>query len=319
MNLAALPLFERLAPYERVMISGAGGGFDVFAGLPLYFALRAQGKDVVLGNLSFSTLRPGEPGWLTDNVLAVTADSNGLDFYFPEKYLSEFLSRDGMAVPVYAFRKCGVAPLTEAYRAVTEKHDIEAVVLVDGGTDTLMRGDEPGLGTPTEDMASVAAVDELSELDDRLLVCLGFGVDAYHGVCHHYFLEAVAELTAVGGFLGAFSCLEQMPEVQKYKEAVEFVHDRMSARPSIVNLSIVTALEGSFGDVHRTERTAGSTLYINPLMSLYFAFELTAVAERIRYLDALKHTHDSFEITAIIAAFRTSIVDEIRSEIKLPM
>ncbi|MFF7988525.1 hypothetical protein ACFZDG_01885 [Kitasatospora xanthocidica] len=39
-----------------------------------------------------------------------------------------------------------------------------AVLLVDGGTDILMRGDEAGLGTPEEDMASLAAVAGLREV-----------------------------------------------------------------------------------------------------------------------------------------------------------
>ncbi len=49
-----------------------------------------------------------------------------------------------------------------------------------------MRGDEPGLGTPEEDIASIAAVHQLA-LDAKLLVCLGFGVDTFHGVCHAHF------------------------------------------------------------------------------------------------------------------------------------
>jgi hypothetical protein len=55
-SLASIPLFERVASAERVLIAGAGGGFDVFAGLPLYFALRAAGKQVHLANLSFTPL-----------------------------------------------------------------------------------------------------------------------------------------------------------------------------------------------------------------------------------------------------------------------
>jgi len=38
------------------------------------------------------------------------------------------------------------------------------------------------LGTPEEDIASIAAVHQL-QLDTKLLVCLGFGVDTFHGVC----------------------------------------------------------------------------------------------------------------------------------------
>lgn len=39
-------LFTRLRPASRVLVAGAGGGFDVYAGLPLALAL--AGKQVHL-------------------------------------------------------------------------------------------------------------------------------------------------------------------------------------------------------------------------------------------------------------------------------
>lgn len=49
-------LFTRLREAQRVLVAGAGGGFDIYAGLPLALALRASGKDVHLANLSFADL-----------------------------------------------------------------------------------------------------------------------------------------------------------------------------------------------------------------------------------------------------------------------
>jgi hypothetical protein len=43
-TLGEPPLLTRLRPARRVLIAGAGGGFDVYAGVPLATALRAQGK-----------------------------------------------------------------------------------------------------------------------------------------------------------------------------------------------------------------------------------------------------------------------------------
>ena len=50
----------------------------------------------------------------------------------------------------------------------------------------------------------------------------------------------VAALARVGGFLGAFSLLGEMPEVQGYLAALEHVHERMPEAPSIVHSSVVT-------------------------------------------------------------------------------
>jgi hypothetical protein len=166
-----------------------------------------------------------------------------------------------------------------------------------------MRGDEAGLGMPEEDIASIAAVDEL-QVARKYLVCLGFGVDAFHGVCHAHTLEAVAELTREGAFLGALSLTQQMPEVRRYMEAAQAVCQAMPDWPSIVCASILSALEGHYGDHHRTARTRGSTLWINPLMALYWCFRLDAVARRLLYLDAVKRTRTPWDLVDAIDTFR---------------
>jgi hypothetical protein len=43
---------------------------------------------------------------------------------------------------VYAFDETGVVPVREGYRHLVRTLDLDAIVLVDGGTDVLMRGDE---------------------------------------------------------------------------------------------------------------------------------------------------------------------------------
>src|SRR5262249_46059894 len=153
-------------------------------------------------NLSFSHLDAATGRRLAPAALEITADSHVTAGYFPEFHLTRWFRRQGEEVAVHCFDRTGFQPLREAYRAVVEYLQADAVVLGDGGTDSLMRGDEAGLGTPEEDIASIAAVDEL-EVPKKYLVCLGFGVDAFHGVCHVHALEAVAELTRQGAFLGA--------------------------------------------------------------------------------------------------------------------
>ncbi|GAA1935680.1 hypothetical protein GCM10009738_04800 [Kitasatospora viridis] len=37
-------LLTRLKTAERILIAGAGGGFDVYAGLPIALALRGAGR-----------------------------------------------------------------------------------------------------------------------------------------------------------------------------------------------------------------------------------------------------------------------------------
>jgi hypothetical protein len=303
MEFLRLPFFSEIAPARRVLVAGMGGGFDVFCGLPLYFGLRNAGKQVYLANLSFAVLAPGAGRWLTPAVVEVTADAGGDERYFPELYLARWFRDWGEEVPIYAFRKTGVSPLTQAYETLADELELDAIVLIDGGTDGLMRGDEPGLGTPEEDIASLAAVYGV-EVPTRLLVSVGFGVDQFHGVCHTYFLEAVSDLTKAGAFLGAWTLTAEMPEVQLYCEAALAAFQSMPMFPSIVTSSILSAVAGQFDDYHATERTRGSTLFINALMTVYWCFRLEAVAKRLLYPEELYWTHTMEEVSNVIRRYR---------------
>lgn len=118
----------------------------------------------------------------------MTPDSNSPDWYFPERTLARWLAAHDLPSTVYAFPPLGVQPLRDAYRYLMERLDLDAVVLVDGGTDILLRGDENGLGTPVEDITNLAAVTG-RDLAVKLVTCLGFGIDAHHGVNHVQVLE----------------------------------------------------------------------------------------------------------------------------------
>jgi hypothetical protein len=301
-----LRLPSSLEASNRILVSGAGGGFDVYTGLPIYARLRALGKQVFLGNLSFTELAGTDAEPLTPALYAVNADTSGEDLYFPERALASFLLTNGEKVSIYSFRKAGVAAIREGYRHLVQLLDLDAIVLVDGGTDILMRGDEAGLGTPAEDMMSLAAVAGL-DVPTRIVTCVGFGIDAFHGICHANWLENVAALTESGGFLGAAALLHNMPEVKMYVDAVRTAASRHQQRESIVNASIVSAIEGRFGDYHRTQRTQSSRLFISPLMSFLWAFDLMAVARRNLYLDRLELTRTTWDVLLAIEEFRATI------------
>ena len=309
--------FQELQGSHRVLIAGMGGGFDVFCGLPLYFALKAEGKEVFLANYSFTSLGLGPNGPLPHAVVPVTPDLNAQPGeYFPEYWLSRWLVTQGEPGTVYALRKVGVKPLKSAYEALVNHLDIDTVILVDGGTDSLMRGDESGLGTPHEDATSLVAVNELRG-PRKLLACLGFGVDHFHGVSHADYLEATAELIRSGAYLGAFSLTPDMPSVQKYKDACEAVFQMMPRYTSIVNSSIVSAIDGQYGDYHATSRTHGSELWINPLMGLYWTYHLPAVAARLQYYQPMLNTITLSDVGLVIERHRDSV--SIRPRVNIPV
>ncbi len=303
MNLATQAALVRLARARRIMICGCGGGYDVFTGLPIYHYLKPRSEALFLGNLSFSSLPPECGRRRTVALTEVDADSEGSPEYFPEKVLCQWFRSRGEEVSIFCFQRTGAETLRQSWEALRRELKFEAVVLVDGGTDSLMRGDETGLGTPQEDMANIAAVHSLN-LSCKLLTCLGFGVDTFDGVCHAHFLESVSALQKKGAFLGAFSLLPEMEESRFYIDAVDYSLEAIPGAPSVVNNSIASAIEGDFGNHHRTWRTSGNKLFISPLMSMFWCFELDAVAKRCLYLPELLKTRSYNDVDQVIQKFQ---------------
>ena len=203
---------------------------------------------------------------------------------------------------MHAGGRGGVRQVRACFRELVRRLDIDAIVLADGGTDILTRGDESGLGTPEEDMTTLAAVARL-DVPERLVVSLGFGVDAHHGVCGAHVLENIAELQRHGAYLGALSIPSDSSVARRYLDAV--AHARADTeRPSIVNESVAAALRGDFGDVPVDERTATGELFVNPLMAVYLSFDLVGLARQVRYLDRLEGAGSLFEVAARISEFR---------------
>ena len=67
-----------------------------------------------------------------------------------------------------------------------------------------------------------------------------------------------------------------------------------------------------------TDRTAGSELWINPLMTVYWCFQLAPVAKRIQYREAMLATRSYMDINAAIVEFRTGCQD-IRPPMAIPL
>jgi hypothetical protein len=318
MSFLKLPFFTELEKADNILIAGAGGGYDIFCGLPLYFALKNAGKQVHLANFSFSNVHSCTGKRHKPNLVEVDHATQTRQFYFPEIYLAQWSASIDAPISVYCISRSGVLGVREAYEAMVDSLNIDTIILIDGGTDSLMRGDEVGLGTPEEDVISLAAVHQIN-VPRKMLVSLGFGIDTFHGICHAQFLEAVADITKAGGFLGAWTLTSDMPEVQLYKEACIYVFTNMPHYRSIVSSSIISALEGQFGDYHVTERTHGSELFINPLMTMYWCFQLEHIVQRNLYIAEIFNEEHFGEVIYKIDNFRENLDKKIKKWQNIPL
>jgi hypothetical protein len=317
MNFVPLDIefWQRIQEFDHILISGCGGGYDFTQGIPLYFALRGIGKTVYWGNMTFSDItsangevliRESNPGQAIV-CMAITADTTlgRNDTYFPEKYLCEWFREEiKEEIVVYTFRKRGINKLTEAYNLIIERNKIQAIILIDGGSDSLMAGDEKELGTPLEDMLSIFAVK--ATRIESFLVCIGIGADRFHGVSDCSTLRAIAELTELGGFYGSIGLSSTMPEVQGYFEACEYIQNKMPSK-SIVGHFVKSSIMGEFGNYNTLDRTANQKLFVNPLMSQYYFFNLSTVARRVKYRDFCEDTRSATDFMVGLNHYRENL------------
>ncbi|HSY84242.1 MAG TPA: DUF1152 domain-containing protein [Gemmatimonadaceae bacterium] len=305
-----LPITTALAPTRSVLLAGAGGGADVLAALPLYGALYRAGKAVHLASVSSAPFE-STAKVLGPALVRVTAGTATQGSTFPELQLARWFAQREQDVPIYCFDRTGAKPLRRRTR-----RSPNSFVSTPSCWSTVVRtaccGDEPRLGTPEEDAASLAAAASLP-LPVKILVSVGLGVETFHGITDASVLAAIAAFAKRGDFLGAWSLVAGTADVEDYESAVAFaLRDRFST--SIVNSSVISAIRGEFGDYHATARTSGSTLAINPLMALYWAFRLDGVAERNLYLDRIRETETFAELQLAIERFR-HLRQDIRREI----
>lgn len=242
--------------------------------------------------------------------LIINNNSLNKKIYFPEYKLVKYLfEKYNLDIPIYVFLECGIKFLTDSYNQVIYIENIDTIILVDGGTDSLMDGtekDENGyqaLGTPFEDISSIIAVNNSNNGNLNLkkyLYCIGYNVDSFHGVKDENFLKNTAFLTKNNYFVGSYMLNNKNKSTKKYIETF------MACDPenSIVNSHIISSLNGKFGNYHEPwikHRLVGTVQNINPFMALYWIYELEGIYQNLKYdKNKLKETIEEYEITQLL-------------------
>jgi hypothetical protein len=290
-----LPFLDQLDSSKHVLIAGAGGGFDFLCGLPIYFTLRALGKQVSLANYSFTELAlaqiVSEPEVLIDKLL-IGARGSLLHplMYYPEGYLAQWFKevRDEEVI-VWMFAKTGASPLSKSYAMLAEHLGFDALILVDGGVDSLMCGDEVGSGTLLEDTISLVAATSLN-IPVKILACIGFGTEVEEQVCHYRALENIACLAREGAFLGSCALTPQMEAFELFEAASCYIWEQPEHPKSHISTRIIPAVHGEFENYHMYDEHRRTTIFVSPMMSLYWFFDASKVVQRSKIADALRTT-----------------------------
>lgn len=324
---------------KKLLIIGCGGGYDIFCGLPLYFQNQHHEKPI-LANHSFTqhkllslgksvkvdsketsvfeidaekfqlpTLEESDvekvPSWLLKqlgitkkeyNAQQINGTCTNYQHYFPEYQLSQAIDQS-----VYAFHgELGAQGIIKALQQIIDQHNIEVVVVIDGGTDSLMSGDFGNLntiGTPYEDMLTLACINQLKGVVCYLYV-LGYNIDVVHGISDSDLNIEMLKLIQSGAFLGCYHILNYPESAKKYRET--FL--ACSPENSWINSLITFSLLGQDGTPEWIEKYRGkSKISINPLMGLYWIYDASKlIASKKWRMLKLSETKNDREVYQLI-------------------
>lgn len=293
-----LPILDLLEDSETILIAGAGGGFDVYAGLPIFFTLKEMGKNVHLANYSFSdatlaAMFTDIQEEIPDILVACKGEMKRDMYYYTEGYLTDWLSKETDVDPtVWMFPNLGVGQLKQAYQRLHEILQFDTLILVDGGVDSLARGDEQGPGSMLEDSITLVATADL-DIPRKILACIGFGTEVEEHLDHYAALENISGIAKDGGFYGSCSLTKDMPVFDKYEAACRHAWDGENRSKSHISTRIIPAVHGEFGNYHMyddKESHRRTRVFISALMSVYWFFDANVVTARNLTFDAIKNT-----------------------------
>jgi hypothetical protein len=302
-----LPILDLLDGCQNILIAGGGGGYDIFSGLPIYFTLRELGKTVHLANLSFSDFSMVSKGSRSEQIIPETLMVTYGDIKYPLPLMAEahlsawFKQTRGEDVPIWLLCNRGGKPLTAAYAALCQRLKIDAILLIDGGVDSLMRGDESGAGTLIEDTLTLAAIRPLTHIRTKIQMCVGFGTEVEEAVCHYNALENMAALVKAGAFYGSCALTPQMPCFTLYEQACRHVWETPGNGKSHIATRIIPAVHGEFGNHHMYAEHENIRICVSPLMSLYWFFDAHTLMQHSHIIDLLADTEEKRDAIFVVA------------------
>lgn len=288
---------------RTILLAGAGGGWDVFGALPLTYELEKHNNRVVLANYSSTVggfdMRPALP------------DDH------PEGKLAAALGK-----PIYVFGKEGAEMLRAGYQRLIQNHNIDTILLVDGGVDSLMRGDEEGPGTIMQDAVSLSVVNDL-DVPTKILACIGFGAEADEELCHYSALENMAALGGNGSLIGVCALTQAMESFQYYKRICEAAFEQ-GGDISHIHTRIIPAVDGEFGQFQRYRHAAVMLLsprppFLSPLMPLFWFYDVAGVAARSLLVEPFATTETFADVLEVYTQIRETLEASFRPNKDIPL
>jgi len=258
--------------------------------------------------------------------VCLTEQSGGNSRYCPEIGLRDAILKEDGVCTIYAYyaRDWSVPMLTRLYTQLFKKHNIDTAIVIDGGSDSLMSGDEQGLGDPIEDSVSVTTIALMPDtvVKTKLLLTVGFGLDRFNDVTDFDGMASIQRLKAKGGFLGSVSIEPTSPAFQFYQSSVDRIYGGQSFR-SVLTGGIISASQGAFDFVIPAgleQRVTDGSLFLWPLTAMIWAFDPVVVAAHSVTSHAIRDQEFYVQADAALEALRAKLRTQglIKSVVNLP-
>jgi len=271
---------------KNILIAAIGGGYDIFAALPLIYTLTEMGSKVYLSSYS---LKSNTHGYFCIETTPDIIEGE----YYPEKYLYRYLQKQKgfKDIPLKVSRKAGVMEMKEYYKRIMSMWPIDVIVTIDGGVDSLMHGTEKHCGTVMEEFINFAALRDINK--PMIHSCIGMGAEAEEGIEEHVVFQRISELAQDYAFLGSCSLTRGMESYKFYRRGYEDSIANATLE-SHIHPRIIGSVEGglieSTSNTSRTLMRATDThLHLSPLMSIQWFFDGREVIKRNPFMGEMQN------------------------------
>lgn len=268
-------LEEQIISADTIMFTGAGAT-DVVNGLPL--ANHAKNLGIAHKEISFMGLAcqwwnssASAPDYypiealenidqVSDTVVEVTEEStvirDGEERTPPEVIFVEQFDYYGAVLDA----NDGVQGIVEGLRSYTKKKDIDLIIHVDCGSDSLYDGKIGSVETPLHDYLMMAAVSEVDTPSIHALT--GYGLDGEMSM--DALDKTVAKLMQESAYIGAHGITQN--DLRDLEIANEYVEDP-------INSLVIPAARGE----HTDKRVFDRQIKVGPLAATILLFDLDSV------------------------------------------
>ena len=303
MTSATTSLEELLRAATHALVVGVGGGGDVVGALATARFLEFVGPRFTLGGVSWERIVydpvPG-PRKLSEvrNVavlhpfawLANRDSQTDTGVFFAESLMAAAIGQDVLLIDING----GANGVVDGLETAIEKLDIDLLVGIDVGGDSLAQGSEPGLRSPLADSIMLAAFTELEKRGRRTLWgVFGYGSDGELTVDE--IETALSKIAVSGGLLGAWGLTPKIAE--ELEEVVKTVPTEASAIP-------LQCFRGASGT--KKIRDGNRSLKLTPLTALTFFMAPTKLyetlsrpAQAVRQSSSLEEANDALHAMGI--------------------